>query len=82
LLYIISTYGVTLTAALIMGLEQNILAIIAIILFINPSKTEKYELISIQCSLIAERIFLISNPLKEMVHTFRPFVLKVRATCG
>lgn len=40
-----NTYGVTLTVALIMGLEQIILAVIAIIVFINPLKMEKSELI-------------------------------------
>jgi hypothetical protein len=44
LLHVISTYGATLTVALIMGVEQNILAVIAIILFINPLKTEKSEI--------------------------------------
>jgi len=35
----------TLTVALVMGLEQNILPVIAIILFINPLKTEKMKLL-------------------------------------
>jgi hypothetical protein len=41
LFYVIRTYHVTLTAPLIMGPEQNILAFTAIILFINPLNTEK-----------------------------------------
>ena len=64
-----------------MGLEQNILAVIAITLFINPKDGKKVNYFSIRCSLIAEKTVLISSPLKEMVHTLRPFVLKVRATC-
>jgi hypothetical protein len=77
LFYVIRTYHVTPTAPLIMGLEQNILAFTAIILFINPLNTEKEKgcnYMSIQCSPIAERALLKCIPLKEMVHTLLPLV--------
>ena len=80
--YIISTHYITLTVPLIMGLEQNISAVIAIVLFINPSKTEKERnYFSMPCSPIAERTWLKSNALKEIFKTLCPFFL-IRTTRG